>query len=201
MTTTDIQHANGANGIKSAEPKLAHLPSTATPQEVVTVLMRDGGLILEQIADHETIEKAIQDQPHLLGQERHAGVTMPKESKQVAGLAGKSRTFATKLLANPLYQEVSNLILTKTSTTYYGKEKQTSVSKPQVTNTMAFWIGSGAQAQGLHRDDQCHHTRHPAKYETEIGLMFAVTKSHKANGATRVVPGSNKWDDQKTSTP
>ncbi|OQE14959.1 hypothetical protein PENSTE_c031G02470 [Penicillium steckii] len=198
MAASNPENTNDTNGITNFEPKLARLPRTSTPQEILTILLRDGGLILEQIADHEDINKAVEEiQPHLLGQARHNGVTMPKESKQISGLAGKSRTFATKLLANPLYQEVSNLLLAKTTTTYYGKQKQTSVSKPQVTNTMAFWIGPGAQAQGLHRDDQCHHTRHPAKYETDLGIMFAATKSHKANGATRVVPGSNKWDDHR----
>ncbi|KAL4948467.1 hypothetical protein BDW69DRAFT_189235 [Aspergillus filifer] len=65
---------------------------------------------------------------------------------------------------------------------------------------MAFYLGSGSKAQDLHRDDQCHYTRHPAKSETEIGIMFAGTKSHRANGATNVVPGSNHWDDHRKSS-
>lgn len=210
-TQTHIQHdtpnkdnpVNGVNGTKNTNPPtLKRLPCTSTPEEVLTVLLRDGGLILEKIAKHEDIDQVIQEvQPHLTGQERHAGVTMPKESKQVSGLAGKSRTFATKFVAHPLFQAVANLLLTKRTTTYYGNQKQTSTSEPQVTNTMAFWIGPGAQAQGLHRDDQCHHTRHPAKYETDLGLMFAATRSRAANGATRVVPGSNKWDDHRKPWP
>lgn len=198
--TNGVNGVNGVNGLNHSH--LQRLPATSSPEEVYKVLMSHGGLILEQIASHDDIDQAVKEvQPHLSGQARHDGVTMPKESKQVSGLAGKSRTFATKMLAHPLYQAVADLVLTKRTTTYYGTEKQTSISKPQVTNTMAFWIGPGAQAQGLHRDDQCHHTRHPAKYETDLGLMFAATRSRKENGATRVVPGSNRWDDSRKPDP
>ncbi|KAL4902159.1 hypothetical protein BDW74DRAFT_158707 [Aspergillus multicolor] len=88
--------------------------------------------------------------------------------------------------------------MAKTTTVTNGNnEVKTITSRPQLTNSMAFYLGPGSKAQGLHRDDQCHHTRHPAKYETDIGIMFAGTRSHRANGATNVVPGSNHWDDHR----
>ncbi|PYH49783.1 uncharacterized protein BP01DRAFT_387937 [Aspergillus saccharolyticus JOP 1030-1] len=75
------------------------------------------------------------------------------------------------------------------------------VSRPQLTNSMAFYLGPGSKAQGLHRDDRCHYTRHPARYETDNGIKFAGTKSYKANGVTNVVPGSNHWDDHRKPNP
>ncbi|PKY03899.1 PhyH-domain-containing protein [Aspergillus campestris IBT 28561] len=180
-------------------PSLVRVPASASADEVLSILRRDGGLIVEKLGDPVVIDQAWTEIQSEINNKSfdHTGVTFAKESRRVCGLAGKSPTFATKLLTNPLYQEVAHKLLSKTTTVWYGKEKTTSTSLPQVTNTMAFWLGPGSQAQGLHRDDQCHHTRHPAKYETDLGIMFAGTPSRKANGATNVVPGSHLWDDER----
>lgn len=183
---------------KANAASLKRLPASSTADEVLKVLRLDGGLILEQVADHATIDQVCREiQPHLNTGGVHDGVTFPTGSRRVCGLVGKSRTFATKLLTLPLYQEVSRKLLGRETTVWYGYEQTTSRSEPQITNSMAFWVGPGSEAQGLHRDDQCHHTRHPAKYETDLGIMFAGTRSHAANGATNVVPGSHLWDDER----
>lgn len=208
LTQTTQLHGGGitkakANGVvngfnPSGGPRLQRLPSTSTPEQVYEVLMRDGGLIVEQLTDFETIDRVCKEiQPYLNAGAPHEGVTFPKESKRVTGLAGKSRTFATELMNHPLYQAVARKLLTKETTIWTGNVKSTSRSDPQLTNSMAFWVGPGSEAQGLHRDDQCHHTRHPAKYETDLGIMFAGTDSRKANGATNVVPFSHTWDDER----
>ncbi|KAJ4167419.1 hypothetical protein NW754_011234 [Fusarium falciforme] len=178
-------------------PALRRVPASTSAEEVLQIIREDGGVIVEKLADPEKLDKVWEEiQPELHAQ-KHVGVTFSENSRRITGLAGKSRTFACDLLMTPLYQKVAHLLLTRKSTTYWGSEETTSTSLPQLTNAMAFWLGPGAKAQGLHRDDQCHHTRHPAKYETELGIMFACTKSRKANGATNVVPFSHKWDDER----
>ncbi|KAI9729401.1 MAG: hypothetical protein M1834_006925 [Cirrosporium novae-zelandiae] len=177
------------------------LPSTSSAEEVITILRRDGGVIIRNLVAHDILDQAARDiAVHIKNDKEWDGITWPKESRRVTALAGKSRTFATQLLTNPLYQEVCRQMLSRSTTVYYGDEKVTSTSLPQVTNTMAFWVGPGSEAQGLHRDDQCHHTRHPAKYETDIGIMFAGTKSTREMGTTNIVPGSHKWDDERKPT-
>lgn len=185
---------------QTTAPSLRRVPASTSPEEVLQIIHEDGGIIVEKLADLAKLDKAWDEiQPHLHSQ-KHVGVTFSENSRRVTGLAGKSKTFACDLLMTPLYQKVAHLLLTKSSTTYWGSEETTSTSLPQLTNSMAFWLGPGSKAQGLHRDDQCHHTRHPAKYETELGIMFACTKSHKANGATNVIPFSHKWDDERKPT-
>ena len=146
---------------------------------MLSILRRDGGLTVEKLANTSTVEQVWKDiEPEISRQnEKHVGVTFAEESKRVCGLAGKSPTFATKLLSNLLYQDVAYKLLYKTKSVWSGVEKITSTSAPQVTNTMAFWLGPGSKPQGLHRDDQCHHTRYPAKYETDLGIMYAITPS------------------------
>lgn len=61
----------------------------------------------------------------------------------------------------------------------------------------------GSKAQELHRDDKNHHARHvkAEKYskgrDILLGLFVPSCDTFKANGATRIVPGSHLWGDGK----
>ena len=120
----------------------------------------------------------------------------------VLGLAGKSPLYMEKLPMNPLYREVCNRFLTTTTKSWIGDKQDTFVSKPQVNSTLAVSICPGARAQGLHRDDSLHHNVNPrvtaeqynTARETAVGLFVAETKTTKANGATRFIPGSHLDD-------
>ncbi|MFT4585126.1 MAG: ectoine hydroxylase-related dioxygenase (phytanoyl-CoA dioxygenase family) [Gammaproteobacteria bacterium] len=49
-------------------------------------------------------------------------------------------------------------------------------------------------AQTLHRDRLAWGTHLPAEIEPQFNTMWALTDFTANNGATRVVPGSHKWD-------
>ena len=61
----------------------------------------------------------------------------------------------------------------------------------------------GCQAQKLHRDDKNHHARHMKveRYskgrDVLLGLFVPGCDTFKANGATRIVPGSHLWGDDR----
>jgi ectoine hydroxylase-related dioxygenase (phytanoyl-CoA dioxygenase family) len=61
----------------------------------------------------------------------------------------------------------------------------------------------GFEAQRLHRDDKNHHARHtPSKTyhkgrDMLLGLFVPGCDTNKENGATRIVPGSHLWGDEK----
>ena len=61
----------------------------------------------------------------------------------------------------------------------------------------------GCQAQKLHRDDKNHHARHTKaeRYskgrDVLLGLFVPGCDTFKANGATRIVPGSHLWGDDR----
>jgi ectoine hydroxylase-related dioxygenase (phytanoyl-CoA dioxygenase family) len=61
----------------------------------------------------------------------------------------------------------------------------------------------GAKAQELHRDDKNHHFRHTKAEmyskgrDMLLGLSVPACDTFKANGATRIVPGSHLWGDGK----
>ena len=60
----------------------------------------------------------------------------------------------------------------------------------------AMIIGPGQSAQGLHRDaDNWPLVLGPNERPVTISCMFALTDFTAEAGATRVVPGSHRWDD------
>ncbi|KAK4203446.1 hypothetical protein QBC40DRAFT_346295 [Triangularia verruculosa] len=68
---------------------------------------------------------------------------------------------------------------------------QTSISRPQLDNTIVFSIGPGARAQEVHRDDMIHHNpptvitadQYKIGRDTSIGWFEASKKTTRANGA------------------
>jgi len=68
-------------------------------------------------------------------------------------------------------------------------------------NTVCFSIGPGAHAQPLHRDDWAYHVvaqevdSYPEdlQRDTGIGWFVAAKDATKANGCTRMIPGSHLW--------
>ncbi|ORY17209.1 hypothetical protein BCR34DRAFT_475120 [Clohesyomyces aquaticus] len=83
---------------------------------------------------------------------------------------------------------------------FHGDQCRSSVSLPQLSTTVAFSVGPGTKAQGLHRDDDIYHTQHPASPKHHLGrdtmlcLFVAGKNCRKQNGATRIIPGSHLWD-------
>lgn len=112
-----------------------------------------------------------------------------------------------KIPGNPLYNSVCEEFLTTKTTTWVGNKQVTDISPPQINSTVVISIGPGASAQPLHRDDSLHHNVKPqvtpeeytTSRETAVGVFVAGTKSTKANGATRFIPGSHM--DESLSGP
>lgn len=64
----------------------------------------------------------------------------------------------------------------------------------QVSIIQAIQILPGENAQGLHTDDALYPLPHPHP-PVVCNTMWAVDDFTEANGATRLVPGSHRWDD------
>ncbi|KAI8312328.1 hypothetical protein K4K59_006210 [Colletotrichum sp. SAR11_240] len=155
--------------------------------DVLEAIKGDGAVIIEGAASVQTVDKALSELGTI-------------SDSRVYGLAGKSSTFTTEMLMNPLYIELTKRLLTDTCVIYYEKERTVSTAEPQVSMTTALTAQPGLPGWGLRRQDECHHTKHPAKRETDFGIAFAATDITKENGAIRVVLGSNRWNDIRDPT-
>ena len=63
-----------------------------------------------------------------------------------------------------------------------------------VSSLASISLAPGETAQVIHADDQIHPIAKP-HVPTVCNSMWALTDFTEANGATRVVPGSHRWDN------
>lgn len=66
----------------------------------------------------------------------------------------------------------------------------------QLHATEAVCIDPGEAAQSLHRDDGTYPFRHPCP-PSVINTIWALDDFTRDNGATRVIPGSHRWNDHR----
>ena len=111
------------------------------------------------------------------------------KTRHVSGLAAHSRTFATEVLVHPVYLGVCDRVLLPACARY------------QLNIGHLISRGPGATAQILHRDELVwvHVPRpHP---ELQVASMVALVDFRAENGATRVVPGSQRWPRERKPEP
>lgn len=171
-----------------------------TCHEAVEALKRDGGVIVRNFISGDKLAQIGSDLIPLLDlEETYDGHFFTSETRRLQGLAGKSAVYCEEVLMHPLWKEVTDAMLTKTTAAWNGAKLIESTSKPQLSATGLVAIGPGAKDQPLHRDDMVHHVEHPRitadEYkigrDTSIGLFLAGSPYTKANGATRFAPGSH----------
>jgi hypothetical protein len=167
--------------------------ASADPHILHQHLLASGVVIIEGAATRSTIDDILAE----IAENQSKSQPQPQPEAQTFALAAKSPTFATQLLMNPLYMDLAKRIHTDTAIIYYEQDRTVSISEPQVSATEILTAVPGAQAWGLRRRDECHHITHPAKRESDVGIMYAATDVTAANGAVRVVVGSNWWVDER----
>jgi ectoine hydroxylase-related dioxygenase (phytanoyl-CoA dioxygenase family) len=102
-----------------------------------------------------------------------------RRTRRVYAVFAKTRTLDT-LALHPVVLGVLDQILG-----HYG------LSAPA-----AIAIGPGQGHQPLHRDDAIYPIARP-RPELVVNVMWPLTEFTEANGATRLVPGSHRWEDDK----
>jgi len=104
--------------------------------------------------------------------------------RQVAGVPGLSRTFATEVMCHPLYLALCDRVLLPSCARYQLN--------------LGHWLqrGPGAEEQWLHRDELVWSDVPWPHPELQLASVIAFVDFTRDNGATRVVPGSHRWPDR-----
>jgi ectoine hydroxylase-related dioxygenase (phytanoyl-CoA dioxygenase family) len=173
--------------------ELRRVSARAPVEDVVRVLREDGGVIVEDLIDAGTVaainaevdghvEAANPAMRHL-----NPAIQMffGDRTKHVGGIAGKSRTFATEVMIHPLYLGICDAILGPSCASY------------QLNLAHLIARGPGADHQYLHRDELVWNLVPRPHPELQLASIVALVDFDAANGATRVVPGSHRWEPER----
>jgi len=148
------------------------------------MLARDGACIVERLVSPELIDRL---QGELLpwleatrpGPDRFSG----RNTRRTGGLIARSET-ARDLVRHPLVLATAKQVLHR-------------ARNFQLHLTQVIAIGPGEPAQAIHRDQWAFDFfPFPKGYEIQCNTLWAMTDFSEENGATRVIPGSHRFEDR-----
>lgn len=182
--------------------KLSTLSGDASVDQVVEVILRDGGVIISDFVSPEILMSLTRELDTYLnatpcGVDPYFAGT---QTRRVARIIGRSDT-AVEVALNPLFIGAARKILQTPTHVWVGSDRIEMAPDIQLSITQAIQIGPGQGLQPLHRDDATSLWRHP-QYgrEARLQVMLAISDFTEENGATRVIPGSHRWDDERMPT-
>ncbi|HEX4491415.1 MAG TPA: phytanoyl-CoA dioxygenase family protein [Acidimicrobiia bacterium] len=105
-------------------------------------------------------------------------------TKQVAGMPGLSPTFAVDVMCHPLLLALCDRVLLPSCARY------------QLNLGHLLQRGPGSDEQWLHRDELVWADVPWPHPELQLATVIAFVDFTRENGATRVVPGSHRWEDR-----
>ncbi|WP_163118605.1 phytanoyl-CoA dioxygenase family protein [Acinetobacter pittii] len=178
---------------------LTKLSKDTEINEIVSTIMKDGGVIIENFLNEELNQEIYQELSKQLdnipdGEDEYFAGTKTRRMSRLF-----SRLPQMQLVAmNPVFFETAKAILQKPLHFWSGENRVELIPDVQIGMTQAIQIWPGQKAQPLHRDDAVWMWRHPIYgREARVQIMVAVTDFTEENGATKVIPQSHLWDDQR----
>jgi len=163
---------------------LQHLPSTASADEVAATLAQDGAVVVDHLISIDAMDNvAAELRPFIdatsFGPDDFSG----RRTKRTGGLVGRSPA-CRDLVMNPLVLAATKKVLAHAMSF-------------QLHLTQVIAIAPGEPAQPIHRDQWAFDFfPFPKGYEVQCNTLWAMTDFTEQNGATRVVLGSNHFEDK-----
>lgn len=169
--------------------------SPTAEDDIIKCLERDGVAIITGMFPKEHVEQVRRDlAPHFDSDIPDLSGFFPTTTRRANAVFGISRA-CTDTMMHPLVLAVADRLLTSTYYYFRGTKKFKAVAKPVISATNGFRIIPGGLQQPLHRDDEDYHAR-PCDRPMMVSCVIALTRTHKDNGATLVIPGSHLWEDE-----
>ena len=157
---------------------ILHLDRTATAEEIHDVLLRDGALIIDDLADPEQIDRIADEmQPFVDATPAGGDDFTGRNTRRSGALVARSPT-SRALIQHPTILDVTGRLL------HRAKSYQL-----HLTQTIA--IGPGSPAQSIHRDEWAFDFfEFPSDHHVQCNTIWAMTDFTEDNGATRLIVGS-----------
>lgn len=168
----------------------------ADPDDIHAALIADGAAIVEGLLDAAVVARVNDEvEAAVAAADPEAPVFNPvlaafhgPQTRQVAGVAGISRTFATDVMCAPLLLALADRVLLPACARY------------QLNIGHLLQRGPGADEQWLHRDEVVwSDVPRREGVDLQLASVIAFVDFTRDNGATRLVPGSHRWPDRALS--
>ena len=167
---------------------LLHLPANTTPDCICDAIDEYGGVIVDELLDIETLTTLEAElRPYLEACASGTNAFAGFRTKRIGALIARSPT-SRRLATHPLVTSASSQYLAP-----YCDHHQLHFSQ-------AVAIGKGEGAQMLHRDRGVWGATLTRAVETQFSTIWALTDFTHDNGATRIVPGSHRWEKDRQPT-
>jgi ectoine hydroxylase-related dioxygenase (phytanoyl-CoA dioxygenase family) len=172
-------------------PELRRIKAPEGPSAIVAALQSHGAVIVEDLLDHELLDRFNAELDPLLEKAApdHGGAFLNpaiewffgQRTRHVTGVSAKSPIFSAEILIHPLYLSVADAILGGNCARY------------QLNLAHVLDRGPGSERQYLHRDEIVWiHVPDPHP-ELQLASVIALVDFTADNGATVVAPGSHLW--------
>jgi len=163
---------------------IEHLSPDATPDQVGRALERDGCVVVERLADPGLLDRFQQQMApwcdaNRTGTDGFSG----RHTKRTGALIARSPAAREMVMHPTILGSVAAVLC-------HAKNFQLHL-------TQVISIGPGESAQDIHRDQWAFDFfPFPRGYEVQCNTIWAATDFTEENGATRVIPGSHRYDDK-----
>jgi ectoine hydroxylase-related dioxygenase (phytanoyl-CoA dioxygenase family) len=169
----------------------------ANLQAVIDVIDRDGGVIIDDFVDRETLEAIKADLlPQLSEIATGPDEFFGKKTRRLSRLFART-THCAGIVTNPLFLESARHFICRPHIAWAGEEQYELAPELHIGMSQLIQIGPDEGAQPLHRDDGAFQWSRSFGREARLQIMVAVSDFTAENGGTLVIPGSNKWDDNR----
>ena len=163
---------------------ITHLPASASADEICAALADDGCVVVERVVRPEVMDEVAHElrpfaEKTPLGPDDFSG----RRTRRTGGLIARSPKSRDLVMHPTVLGAVGKMLGHATSF--------------QLHLTQIISIGPGEPAQTIHRDQWAFDFfPFPRGYEVQCNTIWAMTDFTEENGATRVIPGSNRFDDK-----
>lgn len=169
--------------------------SADTPvAEILAIVARDGGVIIKNFLSRDQIDRfnaEVEPAMRALAPgSKHDNELIAafhgSNTKRLTNLITLSPTFRAEIIEHDLVHALCDATFLEESGSYW------------MTTSQVIEIGPGNDAQFLHRDLENWYPfvgLGPTGPEACVNFLIAFTDFTEENGATRVIPGSNHWND------
>jgi len=165
---------------------VVHLPASASVEKIHEVLERDAALIIDDLASAEQIDAINAEMSPFIeatpaGSDDFSG----RNTKRTGAVIARSAS-SHALVQHPTILGVTEKLLHRAQSF-------------QLHLTQVISIGPDSPGQSIHRDQWAFDFfEFPSDYDVQCNTIWALTDFTEANGATRLMPGSQQLPNEHT---